>query len=279
MKNENFFSFIYNNYFVPIIAIFMVFYPFYLYGLWFADKQSFWKHFFIAIGVLIALIFIFLLFKKLNKKRKENLIKDVNILGLNNDINNFINRAGTEKGKDAWKYIGYGFNVDKMKIFIKTLKEKGLKIKEINDLEYILKIFIDNKEESIIKGGFSFNENKFSFLSGTEFENLLVKLFESIDYVVEHPGGAGDQGGDLILNKEGQRILVQAKCYTNNINNKAVQEAVAAKKYYDCSRAIVVGSSDFTLGAIDLAKANDVELMRKKQLQELLLLHLKENWV
>lgn len=279
MKNENFFSFIYNNYFVPIIAIFMVFYPFYLYGLWFADKQSFWKHFFIAIGVLIALIFIFLLFKKLNKKRKENLIKDVNILGLNNDINNFINRAGIEKGKDAWKYIGYGFNIDKMKIFIKTLKEKGLKIKEVNDLEYILKVFIDNKEENIIKGGFSFNENKFSSLSGMEFENLLVKLFESIDYIVEHPGGAGDQGGDLILNKEGQRILVQAKCYTNNIDNKAVQEAVAAKKYYDCSRAIVVGSSDFTLGAIDLAKANDVELMRKKQLQELLLLHLKENWV
>ncbi|MDD3940837.1 MAG: restriction endonuclease [Candidatus Pacebacteria bacterium] len=279
MKNENFFSFIYNNYFVPIIAIFMVFYPFYLYGLWFADKQSFWKHFFIAIGVLIALTFIFLLFKKLNKKRKENLIKDVNILGLNNDINNFINRAGIEKGKDAWKYIGYGFNIDKMKIFIKTLKEKGLKIKEVNDLEYILKVFIDNKEENIIKGGFSFNENKFSSLSGMEFENLLVKLFESIDYIVEHPGGAGDQGGDLILNKEGQRILVQAKCYTNNIDNKAVQEAVAAKKYYDCSRAIVVGSSDFTLGAIDLAKANDVELMRKKQLQELLLLHLKENWV
>ena len=278
MKNENFFSFIYNNYFVPIIAIFMVFYPFYLYGLWFADKQSFWKHFFIAIGVLIALIFIFLLFKKLNKKRKENLIKDVNILGLNNDINNFINRAGIEKGKDAWKYIGYGFNIDKMKIFIKTLKEKGLKIKEVNDLEYILKVFIDNKEENIIKGGFSFNENKFSSLSGTEFENLLIKLFESINYVVEHPGSVGDQGGDLILNKDGERILIQAKCYTNNIGNQAVQQAVAAKKYYDCGRAMVIGTADFTREAVDLARANNVELMKKKQLQELLLLHLNQNW-
>ncbi|MDD2446029.1 MAG: restriction endonuclease [Clostridia bacterium] len=278
MKNENFFSFIYNNYFIPIIAIFMVFYPFYLYGLWFADKQSFWKHFFIGIGIIITLIFIFLLFKKLSKKRKENLIKDINTLGLNNDINNFINRAGIEKGKDAWKYIGYGFNIDKMKIFIKTLKEKGLKIKEINDLEYILKVFIDNKEESIIKGGFSFNENKFSSLSGTEFENLLVKLFESIDYVVEHLGSVGDQGGDLILNKDGERILIQAKCYTNNIGNQAVQQAVAAKKYYDCGRVMVIGTADFTREAVDLARANNVELMKKKQLQELLLLHLNQNW-
>ncbi|HOI60014.1 MAG TPA: restriction endonuclease [Candidatus Pacearchaeota archaeon] len=278
MKNENFFSFIYNNYFIPIIAIFMVFYPFYLLLLWYSDKQSFWKHFFIGIGIIITLIFIFLLFKKLSKKRKENLIKDINILGLNNDINNFINRAGIEKGKDAWKYIGYGFNIDKMKIFIKTLKEKGLKIKEINDLEYILKVFIDNKEESIIKGGFSFNENKFSSLSGTEFENLLIKLFESINYVVEHPGSVGDQGGDLILNKDGERILIQAKCYTNNIGNQAVQQAVAAKKYYDCGRAMVIGTADFTREAVDLARANNVELMKKKQLQELLLLHLNQNW-
>ena len=107
---------------------------------------------------------------------------------------------------------------------------------------------------------------------------MLIKLFESINYVVEHPGSVGDQGGDLILNKDGERILIQAKCYTNNIGNQAVQQAVAAKKYYDCGRAMVIGTADFTREAVDLARANNVELMKKKQLQELLLLHLNQNW-
>lgn len=184
-----------------------------------------------------------------------------------------------EKGKLAWKYVDYGFNRDKMDIFLRTLQKEGLKVKNIDDLEYLLIHFIDEKEEAILTGNLKNKQNSFNSLSGTEFELLLIRLFDSMGYIVEHCGKAGDQGGDLILNKGSQRILIQAKCYTNNIDNKAVQEAVAAKKYYDCSRAIVVGSSDFTLGAIDLAKANDVELMRKKQLQELLLLHLKENWV
>ena len=79
--------------------------------------------------------------------------------------------------------MDYSFNTDKMKVFVKVLKEKGLKIKNQADLEYILKFFIDNKEENIIKGGFSFDKHEFSSLSGMEFENLLVKLFESIDYM------------------------------------------------------------------------------------------------
>ena len=116
-------------------------------------------------------------------------------------------------------------------------------------------------------------------MGGTEFENLLVKLFQSMKYIVEHPGSVGDQGGDLILNKDGERILIQAKCYTNNIGNKAVQEAVAAQKYYVCNKVMVVGTSDFTQQAIDLAKMNDVELVGKKQLQEMILLYLNESWI
>lgn len=263
------------NILYPILVLYTCF----VIGLWFFNKEEFWKHFIAALSAIIVLILLLILSKKLSKRRKENLVKDINTLGLNIDVNNFINRQGKERGKHVWKYMDYSFNIDKMRVFIKVLKEKGIKIKNQDDLEYILIYFIDNKEEILIKGGFSFNECNFSSLSGTEFENLLVKLFESIDYIVEHPGSVGDQGGDLILNRGGERILVQAKCYSNNIGNKAVQEAVAAKKYYDCNRVLVVGTSDFTHEAVDLAKANNVELMRKKQLQELLLFHLNEAWV
>lgn len=98
-------------------------------------------------------------------------------------------------------------------------------------------------------------------------------------YIVEHCGKTGDQGGDLILNKGSQRILIQAKCYTNNSGNDSVQQAVAAKKYYDSNEAWVVCSSNFTREAIELANVHEVKLVGKKELQELLLTYLKESWI
>ncbi len=261
-----------------IIEIFGI-YVIFLFILWFGNKEMFWNWVYWGTGIFATITFLFILSKKQNKKRKDNLIKEIERLSLQDNINNFINRSGREKGRAAWKYIDYGFNKDKMNIFLKTLKEDGLKIKNVDDLEYILTDFINKKEEYLLKGGLNNEQKKFNSLSGTDFELLLVRLFESMGYVVEHCGKVGDQGGDLVLNKGSERILIQAKRYTNNIGNGAVQEAVAAKKYYDCSKSVLIGSANFTSGAIDLAKANDVRLLGKKELQELIQKNLKESWI
>lgn len=42
---------------------------------------------------------------------------------------------------------------------------------------------------------------------------------------------------------------------------------------------MVVTTNTFTQAAINLAKANDVRLIPKQELQKLLLDYLKENWV
>lgn len=247
--------------------------------LWFGNKEIFWNWVYWGTGIFTIIIFLFILSKKQNKKRKDNLIKDIERLSLKDNVNNFINRAGMEKGRYAWKYVNYGFNRDKMKIFLKTLKEDGLKLKNMDDLEYILTNYIDKKEEFLLKGDLNSKQNSFNSLSGTEFELLLVRLFESMGLIVEHCGKVGDQGGDLVINKDGKRILIQAKRYTNSIGNGAVQEAVAAKKYYDCSKSVLIGSAEFTSGAIELAKVNNVRLLGKKELQELIQKNLKESWI
>ena len=246
---------------------------------WSINKDEFLKQSFFVLGFIILVFFLFRFFKKQNKRRKENLLKDVQRLSLKESINNFINRAGMEKGKLAWKYVDYGFNRDKMDIFLRTLQKEGLKVKNIDDLEYLLIHFIDEKEEAILTGNLKNKQNSFNSLSGTEFELLLIRLFDSMGYIVEHCGKAGDQGGDLILNKGSQRILIQAKCYTNNSGNDSVQQAVAAKKYYDSNEAWVVCSSNFTREAIELANVHEVKLVGKKELQELLLTYLKESWI
>ncbi|MGI6340912.1 MAG: restriction endonuclease [Minisyncoccales bacterium] len=261
--------------FLRILAIYVMI----LLLMWFTNKEMFWNWFFWGTVFIVIIASFFLLFKKQKNKRREILIKEIERLSLQDNINNFINRSGMEKGKDAWKYIDYGFNRDKMNIFLKTLKEDGLKIKNVDDLEYILTDFINKKEEYLLKGGLNNEQKEFNSLSGTDFELLLVRLFESMGYVVEHCGKVGDQGGDLVLNKGPERILIQAKRYTNNIGNGAVQEAVAAKKYYDCSKSVLIGSANFTSGAIELAKANDVRLLGKKELQELIQKNLKESWI
>ncbi|KUK66652.1 MAG: Putative endonuclease related to Holliday junction resolvase [Parcubacteria bacterium 34_609] len=246
--------------------------------LWFGNKEIFWSWVYWGTGILTIIIFLFILSKKQNKKRKDNLIKDIERLSLKDNVNNFINRSGMEKGRDAWKYIGYGFNRDKMNIFLKTLKEYGLKIKNIGDLEYILTNFINKKEEYLLRGEINNDQKEFKSLNGTEFELLLVRLFDSMGYVVEHCGKKGDQGGNLVLNKGPERILAQAKRYTDNIGNGAVQKTVVAKKYYDCSKSMLIGSASFTSGAIELAKINNVRLLGKKELQELIQKNLKESW-
>lgn len=121
---------------------------------------------------------------------------------------------------------------------------------------------------------------KFSDLSGSGFENLLYRLFQAMGYTVQKIGRTGDQGGDLIANMDGKvRLLIQAKCYNGSpVGNAAVQEAVAAQKYYDCNGAMVVTSSDFTKEALELAKANAVGLVGKERLSELVVQYLKESW-
>jgi HJR/Mrr/RecB family endonuclease len=247
--------------------------------LWFANRQEFWRWVIIGIGVNLAFLFVVWLVLWFRDKHRQSLISYiVEKKELRDDFHNFINRFGREKDRSAWTYMNYGFNTERLKIFNKTLIEKNLKIKNIDDLKFILKRFIDDKEEILIKSGFESEQFKFSALSGTDFENLLARLYENMGYIVQLPGGKGDQGGDLVLNKNGQRILVQAKRYSGNIGNRAVQQAVAAKKYYDCNRVMLIGSSNFTREALDLASVNEVELIGKRELQGLLFSHLKESW-
>ena len=106
----------------------------------------------------------------------------------------------------------------------------------------------------------------FTSLSGHEFEEYIQKLFELLEYVVVRTQLTGDQGADLIVSKDNIKTVVQLKKYSGSISNKAIQEVVAAKKYYQADKAMVVTNSLFTTGAIALALANDVELWDGKKL-------------
>ena len=59
---------------MDIVARILGIYLILLLTFWFADKEKFWMLFYWGIGIVAIVIFLFILSKKQDKKRKDNLI-------------------------------------------------------------------------------------------------------------------------------------------------------------------------------------------------------------
>ena len=105
-------------------------------------------------------------------------------------------------------------------------------------------------------------------MAGIEFEVFVAELFKKMGYKASVTKASGDQGIDVVAEKNGVRYGIQAKCYSSNVSNSAVQEVVAGISFYKCDRAIVVTNNYFTSSAIDLAKANSVVLWNREMLKQ-----------
>lgn len=103
-------------------------------------------------------------------------------------------------------------------------------------------------------------------MTGEEFEYYLKLRFEKEGYKVEMTKASQDYGADLILTNKAETIVVQAKRYEANVGTAAIQEVVSAKKYYQADNCMVVTNSNFTINALNLAEANDVELRDRDDL-------------
>jgi restriction system protein len=103
-------------------------------------------------------------------------------------------------------------------------------------------------------------------MSGRDFERYLKFLFSKLGFKVQQTAAHGDFGADLVASNRGERVVIQAKRYRRKVGVKAVQEAVAAKGYYSCDKAMVVTNSFFTRQAATLAHRNDVSLWDRNRL-------------
>ncbi|MDD4562692.1 MAG: restriction endonuclease, partial [Syntrophomonadaceae bacterium] len=108
--------------------------------------------------------------------------------------------------------------------------------------------------------------NDIDKMDGKTFEKYLEVLFKKLGYRVERTRYVGDYGADLVVWKNGIKTVIQAKRYKNKVGVKAIQEAVAAKGYYQCDEAMVVTNSFYTKQAEKLAQANEVKLWNRDDL-------------
>jgi len=262
-----------------------ILYLLYIAFLYNSNRAAYWQQvwYFAAFVVIVVagIIAYGILIHRWREKRLNDLLAAVKQNGLEEYVKNFIDRFGMQKGKKTdWTFRGHSFDWQRLEDFRKILNEKGMRLStdRWDATLIVLKHYIQEKEERLTRESVSVLPQKFSTLSGSDFEDLLYRLFTAMGYAVQKTGKTGDQGGDLIANLNGQRIVIQAKCYSSTVGNAAVQEAVAAQKFYDCNKIMVVTNSSFTKEALELAKVNSVELIGGGKLSELLLQNLKENW-
>ena len=176
------------------------------------------------------------------------------------------------------KYIIYkttnSIDISNFDLLIESLaKTNGYAKQYYSNVDYNNKI---SDKERYLKGEFDKEKKEMSeqynlnnIVTGTQFELYLVNLFKDLGYKTKHNGKAGDQGADLILKRGDYVYAVQAKYYTGKLSNTPVQEITGALKYYNVNQGVVITNSEFTPGAKDLAKANNVILIDGKGLKKL----------
>ena len=143
---------------------------------------------------------------------------------------------------------------------------------------YIVNKAIKNREEQRkiiqIENAMKTGEKQFKKISINDIdimdpfklEEFVGTPFNKMGYKIEVTKSTGDQGADVLVEKQGIRTVIQAKRYSDKVGNKSVQEVVAAK-------AVVITNNYFTNSAVERAKSNRVELIDRGKLEEYLKLY------
>jgi len=121
------------------------------------------------------------------------------------------------------------------------------------------------EEEAERAGTISFGPN----LSPSDFEHFCAEQLRLRGWEARTTKASGDQGSDIIAERNGLRLVVQCKLYTHPVGNKAVQEVVAARAHEQAEYAAVVTNSRYTTSAQQLAATNGVLLLHHSDLQEI----------
>lgn len=155
-------------------------------------------------------------------KNKMNLLLDTII---NSAINEFDNTVSLEDYKKSFRNDIYKYIKDDI----------------IGEISYMIEIaLIDYKYESLIKEiDEEFSTIEYNLTDPILFEKSVANNFTSLGWKTRETKKTGDQGADVIAEKDDINIIVQCKLYSRPIGNKAVQEVVAAQNFYKGNMSLV----------------------------------------
>lgn len=117
----------------------------------------------------------------------------------------------------------------------------------------------------------SFLKPQYDYMEGHQFEYFCADILRKNGFLnVEVTQGSGDHGIDILADKDDVSYAIQCKCYSSNIGNSAVQQALSGKCYYKKDIAVVLTNRYFTAQAIEEANANSVKLWDRERLNQMI---------
>lgn len=162
-----------------------------------------------------------------------------------NELKNNIPTAIEEKINEEYNFYSY-FNEESLFFFLKT-KVSALAEQENNA-----------EEELVVKED--------SIETGYDYEIFVKNIFDALEWKTFLTSKSGDQGADIIIEKHDLRFVIQCKFYSSAVGNKAVQEVIAAKGFYEAFGAIVITNADYTKSARQLAESQSIALLHDSQI-------------
>jgi restriction system protein len=106
-------------------------------------------------------------------------------------------------------------------------------------------------------------------MTPAEYERHCAAELQRAGWHASVTKATGDQGVDVIAEKESVRIVIQCKLYGQPVGNKAVQEVFSAKAFESAQFAAVVSNREYTKSAETLAAASGVLLLHHSDLSRL----------
>ncbi|WP_078392014.1 restriction endonuclease [Shouchella patagoniensis] len=108
-------------------------------------------------------------------------------------------------------------------------------------------------------------------MEGSEFEDYVAVAFAVSGFTTYQTKKSRDYGADLIvIGEDGIKTVVQVKRYGAKLGLSCVQEAYAAKAFYQAERTMVVTSAeDVTESCWQLAAATNTSFLLRADVEEL----------
>jgi hypothetical protein len=104
-------------------------------------------------------------------------------------------------------------------------------------------------------------------LDGPQFEQEVGQLLRTMGYRVQHMGGSGDRGVDLLIEGPDQRkAIVQCKAHKAPIGPGTVRDLYGALTDSGLPEGWVISTSNFTGGAQEFAKGKPIRLIHIREL-------------
>ena len=98
------------------------------------------------------------------------------------------------------------------------------------------------------------------------FENWCAEKISSQGWTTRLTKSSGDQGVDILAEKDGVTVAIQCKRFQKPVGIKAVQEVTAGKLHYAANKACVIATPSFTKSAHEVANSNAVVLLNASEI-------------